>query len=367
MQLRALAVFPLLAFGAGGLVLLAGDSDHGSKAATDPTEGLSTRQLAGQRMIYSYAETRPPARLLARLRSGDAAGVILFTRNIGSRAGLRSATRRMQRAARASKLGLPALIMIDQEGGLVKRLPGAPDHSAGEIGAIGRTRLARREGAAAARNLRSVGVNVNLAPVMDVGRPGSFQRRTERAFSGNAKAVGTLGSAWARGSQSVGVAATLKHFPGIGYVSGDEDQRSQRVPLSRAALRANDEVPFGAGIRAGAQLVMTSTAIYPAFGNVPAMLLRELSTDELRGRLGFEGVSITDDIEVPGMRRFGTPASLGLRSARAGNDLLLYAQRFGNAERGRRTLVAAAAKGNPNVGEMRASARRVIALRQALK
>lgn len=364
MPLRALIVLPLVALGAGGLALLEGDS---RQSALDPTTGMTVRQLAGQRMIYSYAGTQPPGRLLSRIRSGDAAGVILFTRNIGSRAALRSANAKLQRAARASKLGLPALITIDQEGGLVKRLSGAPSHSAGELGRIGRVALARREGAATARNLRSVGVNVDLAPVMDVGRPGSFQRRTERAYSGDPSKVGSLGSAFVRGLQGAGAAATLKHFPGIGYVRDDEDQRSQRVPLSRNALRSTDEAPFATGIRAGARLVMTSTAIYPAFGRSPALLTRELSSDELRGRLGFTGVSITDDLEVPGMRRYGSPAQLGLKAARAGNDLLLYAQRFGNAERGRRALIAAAAKGNPSLEQMRESARRVMALRQALR
>ena len=78
---------------------------------------------------------------------------------------------------------------------------------------------------------------------MDVGRKGSYQRRTERSFGGDPSQVGTLGSAFVRGLQRAGAATTLKHFPGIGYVRVDEDQRSQRVPLSRAALRATDEAP----------------------------------------------------------------------------------------------------------------------------
>lgn len=367
MDLRALVVVPLIALGAGGIALLGSGSQPKRAAAPDPTAGLTVRQLAGQRIVYSYAGKAPPQALLRRIRAGEGAGVILFTRNIASRDGLRRATARIQRAASKSGLGLPALVMIDQEGGLVKRLSGAPSHSAGELGRIGRTGLARREGAATARNLRSVGVNVDLAPVMDVGRPGSFQRRTERSFGGDPKLVGRIGSAFVRGLQADGAAATLKHFPGIGYVSGDEDLKAQRVPLSRTALRATDEAPFAAAIAAGSRLVMTSTAVYPAFERVPALLSREISTAELRNRLGFSGVSITDDLEVPGMRRYGSPPTLGVKAARAGNDLLLFAQRYRSAVSGLAALTKATRGGNPDLDQMRESARRVIALRQAVK
>ncbi len=350
-----------------GLALIAGlcvsiaTSASSVTASADPTSGLSERQLAGQMIVYSYLGRTPPRALKARIRRGEVGGVILFTRNIGSRGALRASMRALQRAA--SRSGVPGRlpIMIDQEGGLVKRLSGAPRHSAGELGRIGRAALARSEGAATARNLRSVGVNVNLAPVLDVGRPGSYQRRTGRSFGGSARAVSTLGSAFVRGLQSGQVAATLKHFPGLGTVRSDEDQIAQRVSLSKATLRAVDELPFTRATGASARLVMTSTAIYPAFSSSPAMFSSALSKDELREHVGFKGVAITDDIEVPAMRRFGSPPSLGLRAARAGNDMLLFAQRYRNAAKAHRLILRSL---GPD--RLRKSARRVIALRKAL-
>ena len=227
----------------------------------DPLSGLSLRQLAGQRIIVGYAGARVPDWLLGRVRRGEVGGVIAFTRNVPSRAALAAQMRRLQRARRP--LAPPLLTMIDQEGGLVARLPGAPSGAPAQMGRRGASYV-RRQGRLTAANLRRAGMNVNLAPVADLGRPGSYQARTGRAFARRPAAVASLATAFARGLQQGGVAATLKHFPGLGAVSRDEDALIQTVGLSRATLRAADEAPFAAGIRAGTRLVMTSTARYPA-------------------------------------------------------------------------------------------------------
>ena len=121
--------------------------------------------------------------------------------------------------------------------------------------------------------------------------------------------------AFVRGLQERGVAATLKHFPGLGTVFQDEDAVAQTVRLPLATLRRIDESPFLAGARAGVKLVMTSTAIYPALSPRPAMLSPRVSTAELRGQAGFQGVSITDDISVQALRRFGSLAANGRERA----------------------------------------------------
>jgi beta-N-acetylhexosaminidase len=335
-------------------------------AQTDPTAGLTLSQLIGQRMIYSYEGTRPPAALIRRIGRGEAAGIILFADNVGSRAGLRATLRRLQAVPRPRGLGAPLLVMIDQEGGQVKRLRGAPTYSPAQLGRIGSAALAHSQGRATAANLRGVGVNVDLAPVVDVGRPGSFQQVTQRSYSSNPAVAARMAAAFVRGLQEGGVAATLKHFPGLGTVSRNEDDVAQRVSLPLATLRRIDETPFAAGIAAGAKLVMTSTAIYPALATRPAMLSAPVSTGELRGHLGFTGVSITDDVTVRGLARFGNPASLGLAATRAGNDLLLYAGGYGSASASADALVRTARAGRLDLGALRASAARVLALRAGL-
>jgi beta-N-acetylhexosaminidase len=344
-----------------------GTGPGGAPPAPDPAGGLTVRQLVGQKMIFSYDGTAPPAALERRIARGEAAGIILFADNVGSRARLRATMRRLQAIPRPAAVRAPLLVMIDQEGGQVKRLAGAPSRSPAQLGRIGSASLAASEGRATARNLRDVGVNVNLAPVVDVGRPGSYQQRTERSYSSDPRRVATLGSAFVRGLQQGRVAATLKHFPGLGPVARNEDDVAQTVGLPLDTLRRIDEAPFAAGARAGVKLVMTSTAIYPALSSRPAMLSPRITTEELRTRVGFQGVSITDDIAVVALRRFGGLATLGRLSVQAGNDLLLYAGGYAPAAAAADVLARDAASGRISVPAMRASVRRVLALRAGLR
>lgn len=249
----------------------------------------------------------------------------------------------------------------------MKRVSGPPRHSPAELGRIGSRSVARAEGRATAVNLRSLGINVNLAPVLDVGRRGSFQSRTGRSYSPSARLVASLGTAFATGLQSRQVAATLKHFPGLGTVAEDEDKLVQRVDLPLDRLRRLDEAPFAVAVRAGAQLVMTSTGRFPALAASPALFSRRITTDELRGRLGFRGVSITDDLEVPALRGYGSLERRARLAERAGNDLLLYASSFEGGVRGLRAISVEARARRIDLTEMRQSVRRILELRATVR
>lgn len=331
--------------------------------ATDAVDRLSLRELAGQRIIVGYGGGDLPAALRARVRAGAVGGVIVFDRNIPSRRHLRAELRRLQRTARP--LEAPLLTMVDQEGGQVKRLSGPPSVSPARMGARG-TAYTGAQGRATAANLRAVALNVNLAPVADLGLPGSYQRATGRAFGDRAAPVSAAVRAFATGLQAGGVAATLKHFPGLGRVSGDEDARVQTVRASAGTLRHQDEAPFRAGIRGGVRLVMTSTARYPALDRGPALLSPAITTGELRGRLGFGGVVITDDLDVPALRPYGRAGRLAIDATRAGNDLLLYCQSAANADRALDATVRAVGGGRITREQLEASVRRILALRTAL-
>lgn len=370
-----IAAFALLALGLAA-ALAASTPALASSAIPVPTEParaagdegrLTTRQLVGQRVIWSYAGATPPAALRTRIARGEAAGVILFRSNVASRTALAATVRSLQAIRRPPGLRDPLLVMIDQEGGQVKRLSGAPLRSPAQLGRIGSVALTRSEGAATARNLRSVGVNVNLAPVLDVGRPGSFQQRSQRSYSSDPAKVARLGSAFVGGLQGGRVAATLKHFPGLGTVGGNQDDAVQRVRLPLGTLRAVDQAPFAAGIRAGARLVMTSSAVYSPFGPFPGAFSTALVQGELRARLGFGGVTITDDLDAAGLRPFASAAGAALRSARAGNDLLLFAGGYATTARSYEALVRDAAAGRISATANRAAVRRVLALRGSLR
>jgi beta-N-acetylhexosaminidase len=215
--------------------------------------------------------------------------------------------------------------MTDQEGGLVKRLSGPPEVSAAEMGRRGAT-FSRGRGRATAGNLRDVGVNIDLAPVLDVARPSGVIAETERGFGASPAAVAATAVPFAEGLREGGVAPTAKHFPGLGAAAENTDFAVQRIGLPETTLRAVDEAPYRRYVdRLGeAGMVMMSTAIYPALAPEPAAFAPAIATGELRQRLGFTGVSITDALESVAVRAFGGPARAALAAASAGTDLLLF-------------------------------------------
>ena len=300
----------------------------GHSGRRSPVSRLSLRQLAGQRIVYAYAGLTPPSYLLARVRAGEAAGVIFFASNIASRRQLRAVIARLQAAGAVSPVHEPLLMMTDQEGGLVRRLPGAPELSERQIGeGADPGALAEQAGQAAGEGLAAAGIDVNLAPVLDVyRRAGDFIDEAQRSYSMDPRAVAGLGGAFVDAQQRTGVAATAKHFPGLGAAESgqDTDRRAVTLDLPLRELRDVDELPYRTAIAAGVRLVMTSWAVYPTLDpELPAGLSSKVIEGELRGRLGFRGVTITDGLAAEGTARFGAIARRGVLAAHAGADLLL--------------------------------------------
>lgn len=334
-----------------------------AQAAQAVTPKLTIAQLAGQRLIACFRGTsKPPAELLARIRRGELAGVVLFSDNAETIAATRRLADRLQAIPRPPGLRDPLLIMIDQEGGLVRRLRDAPPaRSASDLAASG-VRGVRAAGRATGQALRRAGVNVDLAPVADLARPGGDLARDGRTFASTSRAAGRLAGAFAAGLRAGGVQATAKHFPGLGAAQDNTDDRVVRIGLSASVLRTRDEPPFAATVRAGAGLVMLANALYPALdARYPASLSRKIIEGELRGRLGFGGVTVSDDLEANALKPFGEPGRLATLGARAGIDLLLYARSYTATER------AAAALERLPRATLEAGAERVLALRASLR
>jgi beta-N-acetylhexosaminidase len=335
---------------------------------------LSPGQLAGQRVIYSYKGRTPPASLLYLIRHGEAAGVIFFSNNISSPAQIAQVIQGLERADAASTnpVRSPLLLMTDQEGGLVRRLPGAPYQSEKQIGESAHpATAATTAGRTAAANLRGVGMNVNLAPVLDVYRtPGDFDDQFQRSYSRNPHAVSRLGANFIKAQQSGGVAATAKHFPGLGAATAkqDTDLRPVTLNVSRANLRGIDEYPYTAAIKAKVKLVMVSWAVYPSLRTTrPAGLSSNVVQGELRKRLGFTGVTITDALEAGALKPYGSIQDRALRAAKAGMDLLLCSgQTVGEGTACRDGLLDGYNGGSLPRTAFRAAAARVLTLRAGL-
>jgi beta-N-acetylhexosaminidase len=360
-----------VALAAGGLGAGAAISRLDPRPAVNAA-ALTPRQLAGQRVIYSYLGLTVPRSLLDQIRAGLAGGVIFYRDNISSLSQIRSVCGQLEKARLASPVTAPLLLMTDQEGGEVRRLPGQPVLSEKQIGESKHPEAtASAAGNGAGKLLASVGMNVNLAPVLDVYRtPGDFDDQFQRSYSRNPHVCAEAGFGFIAAQQRHKVAATAKHFPGLGAATASQntDERPVTLDVSLRNLRAIDEVPFRSAMSAGVKLVMASWAVYPALdAKLPAGLSTRIIQGELRDRLRFRGVTITDALEAGALSAFGTTARRAVMAAEAGMDVILAAaQNVGQGQGAVNALAAALQSGKLPRAPFVAAVNRIIALRKGL-
>ncbi|HEY3870944.1 MAG TPA: glycoside hydrolase family 3 N-terminal domain-containing protein [Actinocrinis sp.] len=342
----------------------------GDRAAT--AAALTDLQLAGQRVVYSYPGLTVPAELLTDIENGQVAGVIFFGENISGESQVAGVVAQLRAAQKASAVSQPLLLMTDQEGGEVRRLPGAPTMSEKQIGASSNpTGQAATAGTGAGQNLAGVGMNVNLAPVLDVFyAAGDFDDQYQRSYSSSAAVASECGSAFITAQQATGVAATAKHFPGLGLATASQDTDNGPVTLNvtLSQLRGTDEVPYPAAIAAGVKLVMVSWAIYPALDpSLPAGLSPVVVQQELRAHNSFAGVAITDALEAGALSAYGTTAQRAVAAAYAGMDLILCSARdVSQGEEATSALASAYSSGQLEPTPFTTAVNRVTALRAGL-
>ena len=287
-----------------------------------------TPLLPGQLVMVDIPGKSLDAETAEFLRAHAIRAVCLFRKNLGSESAIRQLTADLR-----TVMGEGALIGIDQEGGSVIRatsLPQAP--AAMALGAIGDETLAEQVGAAVARGLRSLGINWNFAPVLDVNNNPANPVIGERSFGEDPALVTRMARAWMRGSLSEGVACCVKHFPGHGDTHVDSHHALPTVDKSLAELEALELLPFralaagvaGAASDLPAPAMMTAHIVYPQIDpEHPATLSHALLTNLLRERIGYQGVIITDALMMKAVyERYGHAKSAVL-ALQAGADMPL--------------------------------------------
>jgi len=356
----AVAGLAIVAFAFGAVL-----SERGSPPPVPSIASqLSLRRLVGERLVAGFSGSELPAPLRRMIRRGELAGLVFFEENLPDRTTAQRLSAEIQSIPRPRGLRDPLLLMVDQEGGLVKRLESAPTLSAAQMGAAG-ARLSRQQGRATAAGLRRAGLNTDLAPVLDIAREGGTIAETERGFGTTAARVAAAAIPFAEGLQESGAVATAKHFPGLGAAAENTDFAAQRIDLSKPELRAADELPYRRFIAAGGEMVMLSTAIYPAFSPRPAAFARQIATGELRRRLGLQGVSITDALESAAVSDFGGADTAALAATSAGTDLLLFTD-YRTAAAAGASLVRKLRRDRSARPAFETSASRVLRLRHSL-
>jgi beta-N-acetylhexosaminidase len=353
-----------------GAVVGAGGGESAPEGPTEASippqcEGSGAKawaSLAGQRIVVRTDGT-PGASLLRRAKAGEIAGVIVFPGEGAEGERIESGLGALQRAAREG--GQPPLIVAtDQEGGPVKRFAAAPpQRSPYDLGRGGEPTEARLEGAATGAFLRRLGINTDLAPVLDV--PAAPEAIISlRSWGDDPTTVSRFGLAFAAGLESAGVLATAKHFPGLGRSLLNTDFASSQIDASRRDLR-EDLAPFEEAISQGIPLIMVGSAAYPALGaDGPAVLSPRIVQGLLRDRLGFRGVSISDDLQATAIASLHDTADAAEEAAAAGVDLLLFAT--DSAPEAHDRLTRALASARLDREQARASCIRVAEMRDGL-
>jgi beta-N-acetylhexosaminidase len=316
-----------------------------------------------------------PGEVAERLATAPAAGVTLYRfSNVADAGQVRQLTAAIQAAA-AGRPGAtgepPLLIAADQEGGQLIGLGDGTTPFAGNmaLGATGDPDLVERVWRAMGLEMRALGVTLNYGPVCDLATNAANPATGIRSFGDDPFAVGELIAAAVRGLQSAGVAAALKHFPGLGDVATDSHHALPRLDADRAALAARELIPFRAGIAAGAQVVMSAHLAVPELTGdpeLPSTLSPTIMDSLLREDLGFDGVSITDALDMASLAQGSNQVLDVMAALRAGVDLLLMApdaEAWGRIEAG---LRHAAGRGLLDAGRASDAARRIRALRDWL-
>lgn len=273
----------------------------------------------GRLVMVDIPGTSLDAETAGFLRAQKIRSVCLFRKNIGTEADVRALMRDL-----IEVLGPEALIGIDQEGGAVVRVTFLPQPpSAMALGASGDAARAEAVGAAVARGLKSLGINWNFAPVLDVNNNPANPVIGERSFSNDPAEVSRLAAAWMRGSLREGVACCVKHFPGHGDTHVDSHHALPTVDKSRAELDALELAPFKA-LASQAPAVMTAHIVYPQIDpERPATLSPALIGGILRRDWGYDGVVITDALMMKAVaERFGYAKS-AVMAIEAGADMVL--------------------------------------------
>jgi len=257
------------------------------------------------------------------VRDIQPAGFILFARNVEEPAQVLELNREL---ASLVDPRYPALLSVDQEGGRVQRVraPATVWPPMRDLGRAERVELTARVSAAMAIELRAMGFNLNFAPDADVDSNPDNPVIGDRSFGRDPEQVAAHVAAFLTAHQDAGVIACAKHFPGHGDTHLDSHLALPTVELDRPALSARELVPFRAALAAGVGAVMTAHIVFPAWDeDVPATLSPRVIGGVLRGELGYDGVVISDDLEMKAVHGRWPIAEASDRMTKAGVDILL--------------------------------------------
>ncbi len=329
---------------------------------------MTLEEKVGQLFQIGFTGTTVTPEIKEMIEDYHIGGVIYFRRNISSLEQVTRLSNELQRLAMEKESGVPLFISTDQEGGIVTRLTGGT-HFPGNmaLGAAGDIELARKAGQAVARELRGAGINMNLAPVLDVNNNPENPIIGVRSFGEDPQQVAALGTAFIQGMQAEGVIACGNHFPG--HCDTDTDSHLD-LPIIRHERERLEEVefyPFKEAIKAGLDSIMTAHIYFPAIESeegIPATLSHAVLTDLLRKEMGYEGLIITDCMEMDAIvSTFGTVEG-SIMTLNAGSDMVLISHTLNRQKNAIKAVIEAVRSGRISEERIEESVRRILEIKE---
>lgn len=320
---------------------------------------MSLTEKIGQMVMMSLPGTEVDDEARYALHQFHYGGIVLFDRNFESKEQVKNFVLDVQSGAGEK---VPLFVAIDEEGGLVSRgkevIPAPPSEEM--VGKEDKA-FARKLASQVAGDLKDIGVNVNFAPVVDLGLG------RERSYSTKPYEVLKFAEAAGAGYKEKGLMYTLKHFPGIGKGTVDSHEEFSSIEATEHELRKEDLVPFREIINDSDKgrnfdyMIMVGHFLYPAFEpELPASLSEKIITGLLRKDLGYEGLIITDDLGMGAIIKQYTFGEAALKAVQAGNDIVLVCHDYGHAEDAYMGLLNGVKEGKISEKRVDESVRRII-------
>ncbi|OPA81309.1 beta-N-acetylhexosaminidase [Paenibacillus selenitireducens] len=328
---------------------------------------LTLEEKIGQMLICGFDGLTPNDHIQQLIEKHHIGGVIYFSRNYANVKQIADLSYELQQMNAASSQ-VPLFVSIDQEGGMVARIDNdevtlVPGNMS--IGASRDDELAYEAAVICAKELRQMGINVNFAPSLDINNNPKNPVIGVRSYGENADLVSELGIATIEGYQSSDLAATAKHFPGHGDTAVDSHYGLASVPHNQARLMKLELAPFIRAIQAGVDMIMTAHVMFPAFEpeQIPATLSRRVLHDLLRVQLAYEGIIITDCLEMHAISKEFGVAEGAVKAVEGGADIVLVSHTLQEQVAAIEALIGAVRSGRIQEEQIDVSVKRILALK----
>src|SRR6266705_4173449 len=332
------------------------------------TEDMTLEERIGQILMVGFWGTTPSPEIIDLIQRYHVGNIILFSRNIRNARQVLELTQSLQMIAKEAGQRYSLLIAIDQENGIVQRLGEAATIFPGNmaLGAIGSEEIAYRVALATGNELKALGINMNLAPVVDVNNNPANPIIGVRSFGEDPLLVARLGAAMVKGYQAAGILSCLKHFPGHGDTAVDSHLSLAVIPYALQRLEALELVPFKSGMKAGAESVMIAHVAFPTLAEqntLPATLSPSIVEGLLREQLDFKGVILSDCMEMQAISDTFDSERAAVMALRAGIDLVLVSHEYTHQRASLEAIQAAIQSHELNAEVVRQAADHVLRLK----